>query len=287
MTEEIWKTHEPSGWKISNMGNAITKHGKAKDMNKAKETARNRNTYIMVNFTNGGSPTGFHVMVCETFHGKKPGEDYSVNHKDGNRWNNRSDNLEWILHSGNVLHSCENGFYRLDKKQLSKPVQAKKVNDEVWMDFESVRELARHLNPDQDLSQQVSSKLKNDRYSGRYFPGWEMRYVKQENLPGEEWKTMVYKGKEYEGYEVSNKGRFKDSKGVIKKPQMNVTEGRGNHAVRISMRGKQISFNQAVAWTFLGTPPEGKRLTRHKDGNINNNEVDNLQWVDHKTIRGG
>ena len=98
---------------------------------------------------------------------------------------------------------------------------------------------------------------------------------------------MVHKGKEYAGYEVSNKGRFKDSKGVIKKPHMNVTEGRGNHFVRISIQGKQISFNQAVAWTFLGAPPEGKMLTRHRDGNINNNEVDNLIWVDHKIIRRG
>jgi hypothetical protein len=45
-----------------------------------------------------------HRIVAETFLSKPEGA-VEVNHKDGNKRNNRVDNLEWVTKSQNILHS--------------------------------------------------------------------------------------------------------------------------------------------------------------------------------------
>lgn len=49
-----------------------------------------------------------HILVCKTFHGRRPRRDSVVSHKDDNKENCRPDNLEWSSH----LH---NNHYRRRK----------------------------------------------------------------------------------------------------------------------------------------------------------------------------
>jgi len=53
-----------------------------------------------------------HVLVCLAFHGLPPDEStlYDVNHKDGNKWNSRPSNLEWMTRSENLIHAYETGL---------------------------------------------------------------------------------------------------------------------------------------------------------------------------------
>lgn len=51
-----------------------------------------------------------HELVCTLFHGKKPGPKHEVNHKDGNKFNNRADNLEWGTRNHNQNHAANNGL---------------------------------------------------------------------------------------------------------------------------------------------------------------------------------
>lgn len=51
-----------------------------------------------------------HRLVLSAFHPKKCMEQYDVNHINGNKLDNRLDNLEWVTRSENVKHSYENNL---------------------------------------------------------------------------------------------------------------------------------------------------------------------------------
>lgn len=49
--------------------------------------------------------TRVHILVCLAFIGPKPSELHTVNHKDGNKLNNKPENLEWMTKSEQMHHS--------------------------------------------------------------------------------------------------------------------------------------------------------------------------------------
>ena len=57
----------------------------------------------------GGRPRAVHRLVMVTFHGPRP-EGMEVNHKDGDKLNNRQDNLEYTTRSKNMKHAFANGL---------------------------------------------------------------------------------------------------------------------------------------------------------------------------------
>jgi len=48
--------------------------------------------------------TRVHRLVCLAYHGEPPTSNHCVNHKDGNKLNNKPDNLEWVTPSENSQH---------------------------------------------------------------------------------------------------------------------------------------------------------------------------------------
>lgn len=48
-------------------------------------------------------------LVCSSYHGPAPFEGAVVDHIDGNKHNNRPDNLEWVTQAENLLRSAEAG----------------------------------------------------------------------------------------------------------------------------------------------------------------------------------
>lgn len=52
-----------------------------------------------------------HIMVAEAFIEKKESTSkLEVNHKDGNKLNNKASNLEWLTHKENVQHALRTGL---------------------------------------------------------------------------------------------------------------------------------------------------------------------------------
>jgi hypothetical protein len=70
-----------------------------------------------------------HRIVARVFHGPPPSKSHEVNHIDGNKANNHSNNLEWVTPSQNVRHSFDElgriatrgenvVWHRLDEKDV-------------------------------------------------------------------------------------------------------------------------------------------------------------------------
>ena len=51
--------------------------------------------------------TRTHILVCLAFHGPKPTDVHTVNHKDGNKLNNAPENLEWMTRHEQMIHSYQ------------------------------------------------------------------------------------------------------------------------------------------------------------------------------------
>lgn len=127
------------------------------------------------------------------------------------------------------------------------------------------------------------------------------------NLPGEIWKDI----EGFEGiYQVSNKGRVKsldryklkkgyknpvfypsqilrpDYSGGKKEYLQNyrITLGLGYMKDKERGASKHFSINRLVAEAFIPNP-DNYDIVLHKDGDIANNCVENLEWADIKTHR--
>ena len=68
-----------------------------------------------------------HQLVCWVFNGEKPGPEYQVNHKDGNRQNNHYTNLEWLTQRENIIHSMREGAGSPPPKPFGNTYRAKET----------------------------------------------------------------------------------------------------------------------------------------------------------------
>lgn len=145
MKEEI-KFSEKYNCYVSNMGYIIRRNG-----SKSYPTKRKDNGYYVIKDGNGRTKR-IHRMVAETFLGE-PDLRLDVNHKDGDKSNNRLDNLEWVTRSENLLHAYSIGIH--SKIQGEKNKRSKltlKEAQEIYDGYETdgyntnTMELARKYN---------------------------------------------------------------------------------------------------------------------------------------------
>ena len=99
----------------------------------------------------------------------------------------------------------------------------------------------------------------------------------------EQWKPI----EEFNGqYEVSNLGRVRSMKryrGATGRIMPHTKQHHGYHAVMFWMNNKAYcrKVHRLVAQAFIPNK-EGLTEVNHKDGNHDNNQVSNLEWITHQ-----
>lgn len=83
--------------------------------------------------------------------------------------------------------------------------------------------------------------------------------------------------------EVSNLGRVRELGGGLRSINDNGYGYKTANVYNRDTRKVMVYYvHRLVALTFIGEPPEGKTQINHKDGDKENNAVDNLEWVSAK-----
>ena len=126
--DEIWKpiTNFPN-YEVSNLGQVrnIT-------TNKLKACRVDHFGYKCTDlYNNGKSKTiKVHKLVAESFIGNRP-LNCEINHIDGNKQNNKVNNLEYVTRSENILHAFRTGLIKVDEKWIEKSKLASKKSHEL------------------------------------------------------------------------------------------------------------------------------------------------------------
>ena len=86
----------------------VSDQGQVRSVGLMRKLSADKDGYLQVSLWKGnkGHTLKVHRLVAEVFL-KKPANSTDVNHKDGQKANNRHSNLEWCTHKGNGEHAAK------------------------------------------------------------------------------------------------------------------------------------------------------------------------------------
>jgi hypothetical protein len=200
-----------------------------------------------------------HEAVASIYLSPKPSPDHIIFHLNGDKNNNRADNLQWLT---------EKEYYDLKAKDFDDGEEYKLIPN---TDYEiSGKGVLRHIDSKAILAKK---KLYGFSKNGvKYTIACDMwRRKLFDTHENKEWRVYPLNS----NYEVSSDGLIR----VFRtKRMMKALIHDGYH--QVDLGGTRTGMHRAVAHTFLPSPKNPLAITvNHIDGDKSNNCVDNLEWA--------
>jgi hypothetical protein len=242
------------------------------------------NGYVRIKINS--KPFSLHTLIWVALNKKRMPEGYTVDHANEVSFDNRWVNIKEIkTRSEQRLESQNNGARKSSAGKQSRPILGRKVGTTEWIKYNSLTDASRQLNLER---KDLRSVCNGKRHKAG---GYEFKWVEQPDEEGEVWRLAKYLTQEMEmlehhGYEVSNKGRWKNKYGVVSKPEP--THNQPYAAVLFG--GKNYKFHRILATTYSDQVKGWDRVVAdvdrkeewvvdHIDGDPSNNALSNLQWI--------
>lgn len=162
---EYWKRIHGYDYSVSNEGNV-----RNETTGRISAGRKSGNGYRKVSFYKNNEIVGteyVHRLVASAFL-QKGKEETEVNHIDGNKENNRIENLEWVTSSGNTEHAVATGAF-LPWGKARKPIFATNIENGESLFFKSIGEAERVIG-----TRHISHVLNGTR---RHAKGYTFRYA--------------------------------------------------------------------------------------------------------------
>ena len=281
MEEEIWKTIQDfPNYEVSSFGNVRNSLS-----NHLMKLQKNYSGYLKISLLNAERKSFsciVHRLVAKAFIENSENKP-TVNHIDSIRDNNCVSNLEWATY-------LEQNIHVILHKKILKPINNRPISridlntNIVLQEYKSISDAAKwifdnNLTTITELNRNnisiISSKMcavANNKRNNAYNFKWKYTEINTYN-ENEIWKEIPFQIIGINNYFVSNLGRFKNNKGIIK---TNYTSSSGY--IRLVIGNKSFMLHRLVASTFLENP-ENKEMVNHIDGDKLNNNLNNLEWV--------
>lgn len=207
-----------------------------------------------------------HRLICFTFHGNPENPQYTVDHINGIRDDNRAENLRWCSYE----QQNTNRKQRLSSGR-NREIYQYTSDDVLIRRWSSAREA--RIGTGSPLSN-IKAQCTKKGYCNS--GGFIWRYCEDVDHIDEIWRPIPNGLFDDEVF-ASDKGNIKVKDRVYK----GKLDSHGYLRIYLMKDGqnKATFAHRIVCLAFHGYPPNGKPFVNHKDRNRSNNLPENLEWV--------
>ena len=183
--KELWKSlEEYKGIRVSSIGRIWKAVNKSRKERILTEFPKDRDGYCRGSVQKlDGTWTSqpVHRLVAKAFI-PNPDNKQAVNHIDGNRQNNRIENLEWVTPKENVIHSFSFGSRRVCKKTILTDFQISQIDK--LREIYTVNQIAKLFNIEyQSLKNIIHKKKQCERLDNQQPSIYNSIYEGSETIP--------------------------------------------------------------------------------------------------------